>query len=132
MFMLSMPPATMSSASPARMADAPIITAFRPEPHTLLMVVALTPSGRPAFSAAWRAGAWPAPAWSTWPMIASSILSGASRRVRPRRGWRPPRVGGGSGGEPAAELADRRPGGGQDVHVTHGVMVPARRVVGPT
>ena len=47
MFMLSMPPATMTSASPARMADAPIITAFSPEPHTLLMVVALTPSGRP-------------------------------------------------------------------------------------
>jgi hypothetical protein len=78
MFMLSMPPATISSASPARMADAPIITAFSPEPHTLLIVVALTPSGRPAFRAAWRAGACPAPACSTWPMIASSIRSGAT------------------------------------------------------
>ena len=77
MFMLSMPPATMTSASPARMADAPIITAFSPEPQTLLMVVALTPSGSPALSAACRAGAWPAPAWSTWPMIASSMRSGA-------------------------------------------------------
>jgi hypothetical protein len=55
--MLSMPPATMRSASPARIAEAPIITAFRPDPHTLLMVVALTDSGSPAFSAAWRAGA---------------------------------------------------------------------------
>src|SRR5688500_184554 len=78
MFMLSMPPATITSASPARMAEAPIITAFRPEPQTLLMVVALTPSGSPAFSAAWRAGAWPAPAWRTWPMIASSIFSTAT------------------------------------------------------
>ena len=80
MFMLSMPPATMTSASPARMAAAPIITAFSPEPQTLLMVVALTPSGSPAFSAAWRAGAWPAPACRTWPMIASSIRSGAMPR----------------------------------------------------
>ena len=78
MFIDSMPPATIRSASPARMADAPIITALSPEPHTLLIVVALTPSGRPAFNAACRAGAWPAPAWSTWPMIASSIFSGAT------------------------------------------------------
>jgi hypothetical protein len=77
MFMLSMPPATTTAASPARIADAPIITAFNPEPQTLLMVVALTLSGSPAFSAAWRAGAWPAPACRTWPMIASSIRSGA-------------------------------------------------------
>ena len=77
MFMLSMPPATMSSASPARMADAPIITAFSPEPHTLLMVVALTPSGSPAFSAASRPRLARS-AWSTWPMIASSTFSGAT------------------------------------------------------
>ena len=32
---------------------------FRPEPQTRLMVVAEVPSGRPALSAAWRAGAWP-------------------------------------------------------------------------
>ena len=72
-----MPPATITSASPARIEAAPSITAFRPEPHTLLMVVAETPSGSPAFSAACRAGAWPAPAWITWPMIASSTRSGA-------------------------------------------------------
>ena len=72
-----MPPATITSASPARIEAAPSITAFRPEPHTLLMVVALTPSGSPPLSAAWRAGAWPAPAWMTWPMITSSTRSGA-------------------------------------------------------
>jgi hypothetical protein len=32
-----------------------------PEPHILLMVVQPTPSGKPAPSAAWRAGAWPWP-----------------------------------------------------------------------
>ena len=72
-----MPPATITSASPARIAAAPIITALSPEPHTLLMVVALTPLGRPALRAACRAGACPAPAWMTWPMIASSTRSGA-------------------------------------------------------
>ena len=35
------------------------ITAFRPEPQTLLMVIAGTMSGRPALIAAWRAGFWP-------------------------------------------------------------------------
>ena len=72
-----MPPATMTLASPARMEAAPSIAAFMPEPHTLLIVVALTPSGSPALSAAWRAGAWPAPAWMTCPMITSSTRSGA-------------------------------------------------------
>ena len=60
--MLSMPPATMMSASPARMAWLACITAFIPDPHTLLMVVALTVTGSPAARAACRAGAWPAPA----------------------------------------------------------------------
>ena len=39
-----------------------------PERHTLLTVVAGTVMGIPAFTAAWRAVIWPAPAWSTWPM----------------------------------------------------------------
>src|SRR5574338_178783 len=75
--MFSMPPATITLASPARIAAAPIITALRPEPQTLLMVVAPTPSGRPALSAAWRAGACPAPAWITCPISTSSTRSGA-------------------------------------------------------
>ena len=36
--------------------------ALRPEPQTLLIVVALVVTGRPPSRAAWRAGAWPAPA----------------------------------------------------------------------
>ena len=47
-----MPPATITWASPARMDAAPSITALRPEPQTLLMVVALTESGNPALRAA--------------------------------------------------------------------------------
>src|SRR5262245_31982164 len=62
----------MMSASPARMACAASITALSPEPHTLLMVVAGTVGAMPPFRAAWRAGAWPAPPWATWPMKTSS------------------------------------------------------------
>ncbi len=43
--------------------------ASRPERQTLLTVSAGTVIGMPAATAAWRAGIWPAPAWSTWPMI---------------------------------------------------------------
>ena len=46
--MFSIPPATTISASPKAMACAPIITAFIPEEHTLLMVVQGTVSGIPA------------------------------------------------------------------------------------
>src|SRR3972149_2664085 len=59
--MLSMPPATTRSASPAFIAWAANIPAFRPDPQTLLRVVAQTVSGRPAKMAAWRGGARPRP-----------------------------------------------------------------------
>jgi hypothetical protein len=71
--MFSMPPATTTSASPARISAAASITALRPEPQTRLMVVALVVTGSPASSAAWRAGACPAPACRTWPISTSSI-----------------------------------------------------------
>ena len=57
--------------------------ALRPEPQTRLMVVALVVSGRPALSAACRAGAWPLPAWRTWPMsTSSSFVVAGSRPAR--------------------------------------------------
>ncbi len=68
MFIDSMPPATTRSASPALMAAAASMIALSPEPQTRLIVVAGVAGDRPPPSAAWRAGAWPAPAWSTWPM----------------------------------------------------------------
>ena len=42
------------------------------------MVRAGTLSGMPALYAAWRAGIWPAPACSTWPMITYCTCSGAT------------------------------------------------------
>ena len=36
-----------------------------PERHTLLIVIDGTDIGTPPFTAAWRAGICPAPAWST-------------------------------------------------------------------
>jgi len=66
--MLSMPPATITSAVPAVRASEAIITACRPEPHILLTVVASTCWPRPAPIAACRAGAWPRPAGRTQPM----------------------------------------------------------------
>ena len=54
--MLSMPPATTMPASPARIAWSASMTAFNPEPQTLLTVTAPTDSGNPAKIAACRAG----------------------------------------------------------------------------
>src|SRR5262245_35446756 len=57
------------------------MTAFMPEPHILLTVVAATPLGKPAASAAWRAGACPSPAGSTQP-IKTSLTCAASTPAR--------------------------------------------------
>ena len=65
----SMPPATTTSNSPARMSCAASAIASRPDRHTLLIVMDGTDIGMPAATAACRAGFCPAPAWSTWPMI---------------------------------------------------------------
>ncbi len=65
----SWPPATTMSNSPARISWSASAIASRPDRHTLLIVSAGTFIGMPALTAAWRAGIWPAPAWSTWPMI---------------------------------------------------------------
>ena len=54
--------------------------ALSPEPQTRLIVVADVPLDSPARSAAWRAGAWPTPACSTWPIRTSSIRAVAGSR----------------------------------------------------
>src|SRR5262245_31777496 len=79
--MLSMPPATITRASPRRTACEASMTAFNPEPHTLLMVSAATVGGSPALRAACRAGACPTPADRISPIMTSST----SRRCRPAR-----------------------------------------------
>ena len=53
--MLSMPPATISSASPALIARAAISSASMPEPHSRFTVVPVTSFGSPASSSAMRA-----------------------------------------------------------------------------
>ncbi len=128
-FIDSMPPATYTSPSPARIAAAANMIDLRPEPQTRLIVVAGVVSASPARSSAWRAGAWPAPACSTWPMMTSSI-----GRVRWQAGSVDGRADGdgaeldrGDAREPPAELPDRRPGGADDVDVT---VRPGRRLHG--
>ena len=80
-FIDSMPPATTISASPALISAAASMIDFSPDPQTRLIVVAGVVSGRPAFRSAWRAGACPTPAWSTWPISTSStVASGGSPR----------------------------------------------------
>ncbi|CAB5356502.1 hypothetical protein IST4130_02963 [Burkholderia cenocepacia] len=74
--MFSWPPAITISASPATIAFAASITAFRPEPHTLLIVIPGTAFGSPALISDCRAGFCPEPAVSTWPMITSLTCSG--------------------------------------------------------
>ena len=78
MLMLSWPPATTISASPALIACAARCVAFSPEPQTLLMVIAGIMSGSPARIDAWRAPFMPMPAVSTCPRITSDTCPGSS------------------------------------------------------
>src|SRR5712691_77692 len=80
--MLSVPPATTTSASPHRSACAASITAFSPEPQTLFTVWAGTDSGSPALMADCRAGFMPRPAWRMQPRITSSTWSGRTPERR--------------------------------------------------
>ena len=71
--MLSTPPATISSASPALIARAALPTASIPEPHRRLNVTPGTSGGRPARSPAIRATfRLSSPAWFVHPYITSS------------------------------------------------------------
>ena len=105
----SIPPATTTSTSPARIIESAISTARIDDAQTLLIVSEGSSIGRPAPTAAWRAGAWPAPACSTWPMIAYStslvLDPGALERAADRDRAELGRL---VAGEGAAELAERR------------------------
>src|SRR5437868_10014445 len=72
----SMPPATTMVELPEESESKAIIAAFIAEPHILFTVVDGVDLSRPAFIAAWRAGAWPWPAESTQPKITSSTSLG--------------------------------------------------------
>jgi hypothetical protein len=70
--MLSMPPATTTSALPDSSMSCANMAARMPEPHILLKVTAPALLGRPPLKPAWRAGAWPWPAIRQLPKITSS------------------------------------------------------------
>ena len=73
--MLSMPPATTTSALPAASMSCANIIARMPLPHILLSVTAPADCGSPALRIAWRAGAWPWPAIRQLPISTSSMAS---------------------------------------------------------
>ena len=105
----------MIPAEPARIWSPASITAFMPEPHILLTVVAGTLSAMPAPTAAWRAGAWPRPAGSTQPKITSSTASGAKAGIGQRcPGRRGAQLRCGHGAQHALEGANRRAACGSD------------------
>ena len=97
--------------------------ALSPEPQTRLMVVADVVSGRPARNVACRAGAWPTPAWSTWPISTSSIRRGRRVEAGPFDGSADgdaTELHRGDRGQRSAELADRRARRADDVDVAVG------------
>src|SRR5579875_3743244 len=73
-----MPPATTTSAAPAAIMRSATCTAASPDRHALLSDVAGTSKGTPAATAAWRAGTWPWPAWSTCPITTAPTALGSS------------------------------------------------------
>src|SRR5258708_37395617 len=73
----SMPPATTVSDSPSCTACAASATAFRPEPQTLLMVMAAPRGWQPPFSDAWREGFCPRPDCTPWAQLASDTCLGS-------------------------------------------------------
>ena len=113
--MLSMPPATTISALSALSMSCANIIARIPEPHIFDSVTAPADCGRPAPSAAWRAGAWPWPAIRQLPISTSSDGvagdAGALDRGLDRDAAELVR---GERAEIAEQAADRRARGGND------------------
>ena len=97
-----------------------------PEPHIFDSVTAPADCGRPAPSAAWRAGAWPWPAIRQLPNSTSSTAS----PVMPARSTAAliataPRWCADSDAEVALQAAHRRAGGGDDDDgIGHGMLSP--------
>ena len=110
------------------------MTAFSPEPHTLLTVYAAMVSGSPAISAACRAGFWPTPACTTLPDDDLVDLLGPDVGPLQRLGdGDGPELRGRHVGQPAEELADRRADGGEEEGVHDGTSGGGRcETVSPT
>src|SRR4051794_37191604 len=117
----SIPPVTTTSTSPARIIESAISTARIEDAHTLFTVSAGTSIGSPAATAACRAGAWPAPAWSTWPMItySTSLPSRPTRSSAERMTTEPSSV-----AERFAKPPPRRPNGVRTAETMTGRLTP--------
>lgn len=74
---LSNPPVTTHPAYPDKIAQVPNEIVLSPEAQTLLIVVQGTCIGIPAPKEAYRAGAYPTPAETTFPKITSSTWLGS-------------------------------------------------------
>ena len=101
----------------------PIITAFMPEPHTLLIVVPARRTEGRHRRAAWRAGAWPRPAGSTQPIRVSSMSPGVMpARLTASPIAAAPSSGAAASGKLALKAAHRRAGAGKnyDFRCCHG------------
>ena len=91
------------------------MSAFIPEPHILLIVVAGTEFGMPAPNAACRAGAWPRFAGSTQPMITScTSLAASPESLSAAAIAIAAELDGGRGAQGAQKRADRRTPGGEN------------------
>ena len=116
----SMPPATAMSMSPAAMPCAASITALRPEPHTLLIVIAATCSCEPAVERRLARRVLPLAGGDDVAHDAfvdgGGIDAGAAHRLAHGDGAE---LGRGEIFQGAEELARRRPGGGDDNRLTH-------------
>ena len=124
--MLSTPPATKTSPSPARIAWAALAAACSPEPQSRFTVCPGTSTGRPARSAAMRATLrLSSPAWLAQPRITSSIRSaGRAGAVEQAADGRRGEIVGPDLGQRAAGAADRGADGVEDVGVGHGGSMP--------
>jgi len=92
-------------------------TAFSPEPHTLLMVIAATRGAQPPLRAAWRAGFWPRPACTTLPGWLRRFAWAPDRAADGFRDSFRGQVNGGEAGESALKFSD----GGADAERITGV-----------
>ena len=114
--MLSMPPATTTAPLPARARRCASITAFIPEPHILLSVVAGTSSGRPGGEARLprRRLALARRQHAAHQQLVDLRRARSPRAPAPPRSRRPPSSGAERRRQRPLEAAHRRAGGGDD------------------
>ena len=133
-FMISMPPATTISASPARISAAASMIALSPEPQTRLIVVALVVTGQAGLERR-LAGRRLADAGledlAHQDLVDRRVARASPARSTAARIATPPSSVAGTLGQRAAELADRRARGADEVDVAVRALVLHRRECTP-